>query len=453
MHRRDWQLGRQQRPPQWLLVFSVVYANFRQQRPAPAAGTARLPLAAAVLLALSFALPLAAGANDLVAAWRYLANESIWQEAAQTPELSRSHIIVAIEGARQYLLANQRSDGNFRDFLDFRQQVRPGPDNQVHQAGALWALASISRDRPTRPTQAATIRGIDFFLKISETLLCGEAAPIYPESLEIHTATVAQVALALIEFIRGHERQISVGGRGLYETWLSRYLDYLQAMEIGNGSWASTYAHAVDQRNAQPDAAADALALLAYCRAARYCGRSALIPKIEAAMPRLLERYTINAWKANPNSPSTRAFFAPALLACAEYVEAGWKNADIVADAALAMVWWKLYEDQLLARTGNSAYALEGLLAAARIARHQNNSAATTRLDALILPIIARNLRLQIDGPFAAADPYMLRLPAIATATGGIVNHRGSGIVRISNVQYFLNAMLMYAELYEARAN
>jgi hypothetical protein len=77
--------------------------------------------------------------------------------------ITRDHLITAIEAARVYYLNQQFKEGNFLYAMDLSTGKYYDDDNQVRQAGALWGLSCLNRDRFTENTRRALLAGIDFF--------------------------------------------------------------------------------------------------------------------------------------------------------------------------------------------------------------------------------------------------------------------------------------------------
>ena len=181
------------------------------------------------------AIPQASG--ELALRLRRLASEAEWHDPLESVRLERRLLTETIEKARGYYLAQQLPEGNFsyaRDILTGRQAA---DDNQVRQAGALWGLACLNRDRPTPATAQAVVRGLFFFHSNSRPLHSGHTAPIYPGEGEIKTGTVALATLAMIELWRGEEQYLTRLGKGQCLMWTAHYLNYLGGMEMENGSW------------------------------------------------------------------------------------------------------------------------------------------------------------------------------------------------------------------------
>ena len=375
------------------------------------------------------------------------AQERTWTGDEDRPDIDRRILVASIEAARAYMLNNQKPEGDFIYEYDTLRRQRADDNNQVRQAGALWALASLCRDRPTDMTHNATVRGLDFFFRNSKPVDAAYTAPIFPDTDEIKTGMVALVCLSLVDFCRARDAYKPIVGRGLYDSWLTQYLNYLQHMELENGSWGRKFVVSRNEREGIHSPYYDGECLLAYCRAARYMDRKELIPRIESIAPKLAEHYTVEAWDQDLDSEETKGFFQWGCMAFAEYVEAGWKDADLIADAAMALAWWQIHEYRVQLRRGNTAYAVEGLLAAYRVARFRHNTADMDRLRNVAIEVLQRLIPWQIGGPLQEHNPFLRSRRVPALALGGVMSQSDSGIVRIDIVQHQLHAMLMAVDL------
>lgn len=386
-------------------------------------------------------------ADPTAAALRARAAEAYWLDQKAGPPLTRKLLVDSIELARAYYLNRQLPEGNFDYELNVAGRSAAGDDNQVRQAGALWGLTSLNRDRHTDATRHAAVRGLDFFFRISRALPIGRIGPAYPGDDEINTGTVALLSLAIVEMCRGQKDYLTTAGRGLYESWLDTYLQYLQHFELEDGSWGKRYVISLNQRDATSSAYYDGETLLLYCKAARYLNRSELIPKLEKIAPRLARRYTVEAWADEPASDATKGFAHWGCMAFAEYVEADWPGADLVGDAAMALAWWLVHEHVVEARRGNTAYAVEGLMGAYRVARHRGDEVAMQSLRGVTERILVRLIRGQVGGPLQDQNRFLSNNRVHPSLTGGIMSSEDSGSVRIDTVQHQVHAMILALEL------
>jgi hypothetical protein len=436
-------------------VLAWMLAPTAEPARAPLAGRAAGPsrglfaavLAAGCVLALFAPVSAAEAGEGFPKAIQPLAAEGYWLRSAALPPLTRKLLVDSIEAARVYLLNQQLPEGHFVYGLGIVTNTPAKDDSQVRQAGALWGLASLGRDRHTTATRSAVVRGLDFFFRCSQPLKLGCIAPVYPGEDAIDTGTVALTALAIVELCRGQDEYLTESGRGLYDTWLTSYLGYLQHLELEAGGWGQRYLVVPNEVDPEPSPYFDGETLLLYCRAARYLGRRELIPRIERQAPLLAQRYTTDAWAKDPGSDLTKGFAHWGCLAFAECVEAEWANAEVLGDAAMALAWWLVHRHGVEARRANTGYAVEGLLAAYRIARQRGDTAAMQSLRAVCERLLVRLITMQVGGPLQDRNHYLSTVRTDPKATGGILSFEDSGFVRIDTVQHQLHAMLLAVEL------
>ena len=105
---------------------------------------------------------------------RPFTEEAYWTRPAKRQEITRAHLVQALEKSRSYYLNAQRPEGNFIYSLDLETGRVSKKDNQVRQAGALWGLACLNRDRFNEPNRRALLLGIDFFASRVTPLQNGE---------------------------------------------------------------------------------------------------------------------------------------------------------------------------------------------------------------------------------------------------------------------------------------
>ena len=376
---------------------------------------------------------------------RPYAARDYWQTQPAPPPLTRTALVRSIEAARAYYLNQQKSDGSFIYGKDMASDEVYEDDNQVRQAGALWGLASLNRDRGNEPTRRGVILGLDFFARCMTVLPTGESTVVYPDEENIKTGTVALYCLSLIEFLRSEGASLPKEVKDRYQTYLDLNITYLQSMEMPDGSWARSYDAPSGFRETIASPYYDGEALLAYCKAARYLGRTDLLPRIEYAMPRLIAKYTVVCWRPGGDTKLTKGFYQWGCMASAEYLEAGWTtHAELATDAALAMSWWLLYDNQLEYRQGNTAYAVEGLVGAWRAAKVRKDTKSMAVLQETAERITNQLITLQYGGPYQDFNPLLKSLRRVKPESfGGISASRDSAVVRIDVQQHQTHAMLM----------
>jgi len=386
-------------------------------------------------------------AESLPARLQKYTRPDYWKSLSVAPPVSREHLLAAIEAARVYYLNQQFKEGNFLYAMNLSNGELYEDDNQVRQAGALWGLSCLNRDRFTENTRRALLAGIDFFERRQKKIPSGEMLLSYPDEEILKTGTAALFCLSLIEFLIGQEEFLPLEVRQRYQNLLDQQLDYLQSMEMADGSWAGKYDLPSGYREMISSPYYDGETLLAYCRAARFLKYDKLKPRINAALPLLLEKYTLKCWEPGSDSDDIRGFYQWGSMACAEIVEAGWPNAELAAQATLAMAWWQIYDNNIESRDGNTAYALEGLIAAWRIAKQRNDQESMNLIRPVIERCLGRLMVWQVGGPFQKQNTYLNSLPRVhPKAYGGITSALNSNIIRIDNVQHQLHAMLLALE-------
>ncbi len=387
---------------------------------------------------------LALAATDFSVSLQKYSRAEYWQSLDHLPELSRDHLVTAIEAARVYYLNHQLKEGNFLYAFEVVSNQQFSDDNQVRQAGALWGLSCLNRDRFNENTRRAVLSGLEFFIANRKKFPEGQLIITYPGEDVLKTGTVALFCLAITEFLIGQEKFLPAEVKHRYESVLLDHLRYLQHLELPDGSWVHVHDLPSGYRDPVGKSYYDGEALLAYCKAARYLQREELLPRIQFALPRLIQRYLLDCWKPGGNPEETKGFSQWGAMAFAECVEAGWEHTDGAAEAAMALAWWQIHSNKIESRDGNTAYAVEGLIASWRVAKQRGDQPSMAILRAVSERCLARLMLCQIGGPFHSQNEFFQSLPRIEPrAFGGITAAVHSGAIRIDNVQHQLHAMLL----------
>ncbi len=387
-------------------------------------------------------------AGEIEEQLKKVAQDSYWETAVQRPVITRSNLIQAIEMARAYYLNHQNPDGNFIYALDIANGETIKKDNQVRQAGAIWGLSCLNRDRFNEPTRRAVLLGINFFSSNIKTIPSGERVFVYPDMDYIETGAVALLSLSVIEFLRGQGKYLDEKTRQTYIDLLNTHITFLRGLEMQDGSWARCTELIGGTKDTKPSPYFDGETLLAYCKAARYLNRKDLLERIDYALPKLAKKYTYGEWKTNIESDLTKGFAQWGSMAAAEYVEAGFeKNRGIAADMSYALSKWLINVNQIEFKTGNTAYAVEGLMGSYRVAKVLGDEVAQKFFKDISLRIMSNLMTWQYKGPFMKFNSNLATLENPAKgADGGITFARNSTLVRIDVEQHQLHAMLMMLE-------
>jgi hypothetical protein len=359
---------------------------------------------------------------DLARLARTRAAEAAWTTAPPRRPLSAEERQKALDGMRQYLQAQQLPDGLFRPELDLRRRLPAAAVDPRRQAAAVRAAAVLAGTRPSPELQQATLRALQLFASRTGTQACGAAAPVLGEEAEIHTQTVASLCLALQEFLHAQQPFMTVDGRQHLARLLDRWLDWLKAMEMGDGSWAVAYIPVANERNATADPATDALCLLAYATHARRTGRADARDALPPLFLRLAYRHIVPAWRGQAAPQDLIAFAPAAAAAAAEYAAMpGAEHAAACGDLVLGLAWWFLHELDAGADPDTLVPALEVLASARRLAIARGDAPLAARLEEYAEPLLARLLRRQVNGPRWADNPYARGLAVPRLCSGGFV--------------------------------
>ena len=361
----------------------------------------------------------------------------------QPSEINRETLIKSLDAACKYYLAQQRKDGNFIYALDIATGDTASDDNQVRQAGALWGLVRLHQVFPTDDTRKAIIKGMDFFSKNTRQLDSGETVFVYPGDNTVKTGTIALLVLAILDFQNDPALEETL--KQHYHRLLFSYIAFLRSMEMKDGSWSRGLELAINFRDPDASPYYDGETLLAYMKAARLLKRKDILFRINDALPKLIQKYTVACWNDSKNDDLTRGFFQWGVMACDQYVTAGWTpHAELAADAAIALAFWQIFSNQLESRKGNTAYAVEGLASAIHISQLTHRQDAFDAIAPVASRTIARLTLCQFQGPLSDLNPHFAALKnPVNAASGGITDTPNSTIVRIDYVQHQVNAILL----------
>jgi hypothetical protein len=366
-----------------------------------------------------------------------------WDDKTPEKKLTRKILLESLAAGTAFLLANQKEEGNFNYEYDFVKKSFTKGDNQVRQAGALWGVALTNQHSPGKKTEAALWRGLDFFFRNTREEE-GRMYIMYPRERSCQTGTVALVALAIIESLRTEGMKPTAERSSQLATYLDGYLRFLRSQQLADGRFAMEYQFNKKSRNERPSPYFDGEALLALCKAARYLDRKEYLPVIQKAARRMAEYYTVESWEKNTDSDQTKGFYQWGSMAFREYAEAGWRDASVYEDTALALAWWMIHTHGTLSTTRNSGYAHEGLISAYSIAERRRNNAALGDIGYVIDRGLLRLTGWQVGGPLAKENAFLKGKPTDdKLAFGGVMNEKNKAPLRIDVAQHQMHAVLL----------
>ncbi len=373
-------------------------------------------------------------------AW-ILSPSRLWQRislSVDEPQLNAALLDEAIDLAGHYLLHNQRPEGNFVYEYDWRADEELDRDGQVRQAGALWGLSSLYRERPSPELAEAVERGLSFFGKHSRWSKGAKRRWVtYPGAGSGRAGTTALMSLALIEYLRARPEL-----KSRYEPWLRAYLKSLLSWQNSEGLFHQSYQLKNGQGFGPPSSYFDGEILLALVKAARYLGPEAWLPKLKEAAD-VGHRINIQeALKRDGNSNITKGYFQWSAMAFYELATSGWPDTARYGDHLLFLADWMIEDHHTLWCTRNTAYAYEGMIHAYDLAQKRGLKEQTKKLAAVIDIGLSQLSGWQV-GHSLADGLFMGSEEANPRALGGVQNSWIDPILRIDVVQHQLHALLL----------
>ena len=389
-----------------------------------------------------------------------LSKPQLWLQHIAPPAVTADALDESIEGMRIYYQNHQLPEGNFRYGLDMTDDIEIDDDNAVRQAGALWGLALLNRERFTENTRRQLLLGLDFFIRAMRPVQdSAQMVVTYQSSRKIKTGMVALFCLAVTDFLEAQDDYMTEEQCAPYIDALCKNLKYLRSIEMDDGSWFEMYDHSVseEERAAMADSSPyfDGEALLAYLTALRYFRKhpgitapEGLQSRVEFALPRLIKKYAVDALDPEGDEAQAKGFYQWGAMSCALFCEDYPQSplAQIAARGTLALTWWQIYDNRVEYREGNTGYAVEGLVAAWRIAKQYGHDDYAKTIRNTIVNIMAKLLTWQVGTDAGTHNPflkYWSEKGCSKRAFGGVLAAQNSGFIRIDNVQHQLHATLL----------
>jgi UDP-N-acetylmuramoyl-tripeptide--D-alanyl-D-alanine ligase len=376
-------------------------------------------------------------------AWMLALSVSIVAAAAQAApcvDPARALTARAVDASlalnARFLLANQRTEGNFYYAYDWKSARDADDDSAVRQAGAAWGLALVLHAGVTSDARPALERALTFFARHSRVAADGARHVVYPGDAEGSLGTVALVALAHIE------HQKSAGAvTGAQRDALDGYLRFIQRARHAGGGFHARYRHRDGAPFGDANPYYDGEALLALVKAARYLARVDLLPMVLEHAHADHRRNVEQARAADADSPITKGYYQWASLAYHELATWTETQADTRhGDRLLALADWMIDVHRTLERNRNTAYAYEGIVVAHALASARGDSARVRKLACTIERGLGRLMSWQVAGPTALAA---LRHSDDPRAIGGVQNHAREPSLRIDVTQHQAHALIL----------
>ena len=373
----------------------------------------------------------------------YLAHAK-WKSRGEALHLDRKTLEASLAKAQDFLVANQKPDGNFNYEYDWVAKKMTEGDNQVRQAGALWSLALLYQHAPSDATRQAVERGLAFFFKATVPgKQPGMLLVAYRNDAQTSTGTVALLGLTMVDYLHANP-PMEPARRQELEEKLDGYLKYLAWMQNADGHFASKYKLAAREKIKTRSPYYDGETLLCLTKAAKYLNRTDLRPAIEKAAPVLARDYALPIWNDPKNAQETKQFYQWGSMAFWEYQDAGWPNGGFLGDVLLVMAHWLVHTHKVAARAFNTGYAVEGLAHAYHLADKRGDKAAADDMRWAIDTVFNRLLAWQVGGPLASKDPFLVDHPTTdPLALGGFQNGKDKPPLRIDVTQHTAHAIVL----------
>jgi hypothetical protein len=359
-------------------------------------------------------------------------------------EMTRAVLDRSLELGTRFMLLHQKAEGNFDYEYDWRARTYSPDDNEVRQAGALWGLALLYRDRPSPELGAAVEKGLAFFERQAVSGVGGARCFGYRGRQSLGTGAVALVALAYIEYLSADGGALAL--RTQHEVRLRGYLKQLLAAMNAEGLWLGRYDPATCRADGYPSPYSDGEALLALVKAAKYLGRADLLPVIRRAANDGYRHNVKEALAVHPDSDTTKGYYQWATMAFYELATSGWPDTERFGDHVLELADWQIDVHRTLMRERNTAYAYEGLIPAYDLARRRGDKFREAKYGCVIDLGLGRLTSWQVGGPLATRYTGAVT-PDDRAAIGGVQNEKRRPGLRIDVVQHQMHAVLFARQL------
>jgi len=351
--------------------------------------------------------------------------------------LSHQVLTSSIALATRFLVAHQKSEGNFDYEYDWRRRRFSPEDQETRQAGALWGLTLAYAGAPSPVLSRAIERGLAYFNQHSR-LVDGTRCTAYPGSDVGHAGTLALVALSHIEYLRA-ARSLPDASRARLETMTTEYLNMLLRSQAPDGRWFNDYELGRCEPGGESSSYSDGEALLALVKAAKYLGRADLFPTIMTAAA-AGKRFNIDeALAKHGDSDVTKGYYQWSSMAFYELDTSGLAATQVYGDTVLRLADWVIDRHHILTRNRNTAYAFEGIAHAYALAKRRGETARAAKYACVIDVGLERLVRWQVGGPLSSLYTASISRPD-ELAAGGVQNEAFDPALRIDVTQHQLHA-------------
>lgn len=356
--------------------------------------------------------------------------------------LTRDILDQSLSIGAQFMLHNQKPEGNFSYQYDWTQRKEVAGDSQVRQAGAAWGLTLIYQDQPNPELGAAVEKAIAFFGKHSRLTPSGARYVVYPGSGIGSTGTVALCALAYIDYLRTAGAGLPAEEFRHYQQYLDGFLHFLISARTEDDLWHKNYRISDGQPSGGHASYYDGESLLALVKSARYMGRSDLQQVILNAAEAGYRHNIRDALRRDRDSKVTKGYYQWASMAFFELATSGWPDTEKYGDYVMELADWMIDVHKTLKRRRNTAYAYEGIIHAYELALQRQETERAEKYASVIEKGLRKLTSWQVGSPLA--NRFIRRRPTDdPLAIGGVQSHGRETLLRIDTTQHQMHAVIL----------
>ncbi len=364
-----------------------------------------------------------------------------FKDSQSETQLNCSILEQSLDLGSQYLMNNQREQGNFNYEYDFFTQTQSDEDNEVRQAGAIWGLSLMYQKLQQESLKNSYLNAYNFF-KLYSNEDGSKQWVSYPDGDSIgSTGTVALLCLSIIDFLRSSP-SINSTLKNSLKLNLDKYLNFLLSVRMDNGLFHQNYYLSNGSGFGSPSPYYDGESLLALCKAYNYQGQTQLKGFIKETAFVTYQNHIVNALDLDEDSDTTKGFFQWGIMSYYEILQTDWDNIENYSVVILSLADWMIDIHKTLERTRNTAYAYEGIIHAYQVAVNENDSYHMTKFKNVIDTGLYKLTTWQVNGPIP--NEYLQdRQTSDSLAIGGILNHKEEPFLRIDVTQHQMHAVIL----------
>jgi len=371
----------------------------------------------------------------------FLQSKEEYENRLKQTRLNYAILEESINKGSQYLINNQKEEGNFNYEYDWISKTKNNDDNEVRQAGALWGIALLYKEKQGEDLLETYLNGYEFFKSNTIQGNDNQQWISYPNSNFGKTGTIALVCLSLIDFLRS-SHPIEENLRLNLESDLDKYLNFLISLRTNNGLFHEFYHHHNGTGFGSSSPYFDGESLLALCKAYNYVQKTEFKSMIIETAYKTYQSHIIEALQKDADSSITKGFFQWGIMSYYEILKTDWENMQNYSTVIIGLADWMIDVHKTLQRTRNTAYAYEGIIHAYDIAKEQLDAYHVQKFKEVIDIGLYKLTSWQVGGPIP--NEYIQNHPTSdPLAIGGIMNHKQEPGLRVDVTQHQMHAAIL----------